>query len=46
MWIRDAKKLKVRSDIIESSLSELPSCLNYIEDVIDTFLVKLSCGGD
>ncbi|KAK7854690.1 hypothetical protein CFP56_031097 [Quercus suber] len=38
--IRDAKKLKVRSDIIESSLSELPSCLNCIEDVIDTFLVK------
>ena len=28
VWIRDAKKLKVRSDIIESSLSELPSCLN------------------
>lgn len=40
MWIRDAKKLKVQSDIIESSLSELPSCLNCIEDVIDTFLVK------
>ena len=40
MWIRDAKKLKVRSDIIESLLSELPSYLNCIEDVIDTFLVK------
>ena len=25
-WIRDAKNLKIRSDIIESSLSELPRC--------------------
>ncbi|KAF3970176.1 hypothetical protein CMV_006105 [Castanea mollissima] len=40
VWMRDAKKLKVRSDIIESLLSELPSSLNCIEDVIDTFLVK------
>ena len=39
--IREAEELKVRSDSIESLLSELPRSINHIEDLIDTFLVKM-----